>query len=651
MRFLVTALALLGPTLCWAQLTPQQAISVQHISGVTFAPDGQQLAFTVESAPKGRSSSRDVWLSDGSAGHTSAFTNTGASFDAQWSPDGRELAYLSRHDGVLQVYVAALADGKAVQLTHHGSGVGAFCWSPDGKQIAFLASAPQIRDSAEQDPRIIKIVSGSDVPTNLWMVDIASRSERQITSGAFNVAEVIWKADGSGLIALASDRPDPEHWTERLYLVDPRTGIRRQIFNPKAPIEQLELSPDGKTLSYVGPHSDGYTAGDLYLVPATGGVAQDLTGTDLDRPVDHYRWRDNASLIASFAFGFVDRLYTVSTAGKLTPVADFDAHPEAFDLSSSGTIAFVQESASEPPELWIRSRGGRAAQAITTLNGQWSSVPRAKAELIHYTSFDGTPIEAELLRPAGAAGGKLPTITLIHGGPVGRWSDRFDPEGQLLASHGYAVFYPNIRGADGYGQHMIDLIRSVPRGGFGWATGPLKDVLAGVDALVQRGVADPNRLGIGGWSYGGYMAALALSRTDRFRTGVAGAGFYDMVTDLGTEIASYVPGDEWMYGNFFEPRTQDILHQDSPIATVRNIHAPLLLMHGELDPVDTIGQTFELFRALQTQGVTTQLVVYPREGHELREEAHIVDRLNRTLAWFDDYLKGLQNDVSAESRH
>ena len=120
-----------------------------------------------------------------------------------------------------------------------------------------------------------------------------------------------------------------------------------------------------------------------------------------------------------------------------------------------------------------------------------------------------------------------------------------------------------------------------------------------------------------------------------------------MVTDLGTEISSYVPGDRWMYGNFFEPKTQEILHQDSPIATIQNLHAPLLLMHGELDPVDTIGQTYEFYRALQNYGVTTEFVVYPREGHMLREQGHIVDRLNRTLAWYDSYLKGLKNDVSA----
>jgi dipeptidyl aminopeptidase/acylaminoacyl peptidase len=639
------ALLLIGPAVCWAQLTPQQAISVEDIASVTFAPDGGHIAFTVRGSPQGRSSPRDVWLSDGTSAHTAALTTNGASFAPQWSPDGHRLAYLSRRNGEAQIFVRTPGSGDAVQLTQHGGGIVDYRWSPDGKQIAFLATDPKIQDSAEQDPRVIKIVSGSDVPTRLWVIDLASKGERPLTAGTFDVSEALWKSAGSALIVLGSERPDPEHWTEGIYLVDPRSATHRLLFDPKTPIERLELSPDGQSISYVGPHGDGYTASDLYLLALNGGTPQDLTAS-LDRPVDEYHWKDDSTLIASFEFGFIDRLYTISKSGRRAPVAGFSADPESFDLSRSGDVAFVRESASEPPELWLRKKRG-GTTALTALNSHWSSMPRAKAELIQYTSYDGTAIEAQLLRPAGVVSGKLATITLIHGGPVGRWTDRFDPEGQLLASHGYAVFYPNIRGAEGYGQHMIDLIRSVSRGGSGWATGPLKDVVAGVDALIARGVADPERLAIGGWSYGGYMAALALSRTDRFKVGVAGAGFYDMVTDLGTEIATYTPGDRWMYGNFFAPDTQDILHQDSPISTVKNVHVPLLLMHGELDPVDTIGQTYEFFRALQTYGVTTQFVVYPREGHELREEAHILDRLTRTLAWYDNYLKGLHNDLSA----
>ena len=209
----------------------------------------------------------------------------------------------------------------------------------------------------------------------------------------------------------------------------------------------------------------------------------------------------------------------------------------------------------------------------------------------------------------------------------------------MLVSRGYAVLYPNIRGATGYGHHMIDLIRSEPLGGTGWGTGPFKDALAGVDYLIQRGVADPDRLGIGGWSYGGYMASWAVTHTNRFKAAVAGAGVYDMFNDLGTEIASYVPGDEWNYGQFFDDRNQEALHKDSPATYVRNVRTPILLLHGQFDPVDTIGQTYAFYRALKHYGAMAEFVMYPREGHSLREEKHLIDRLNRTMDWYDRFLK------------
>lgn len=287
------ALVLLGPAVCWAQMTPQQAIAVEHLSTLTFAADGRHLAFTVEGAPKGKSGPRDVWLSDGTPARTAALTSNGVSFAPQWSPDGRQLAYLSRDSGEPQIVVTTPSGAKAVQLTRHQGGVLDYRWSPDGRQIAFLATDPQTKDAAEQDPRLIKIVSGSDVPTRLWLIDVASKNERALTAGTFNVSEALWEADGSAVIVLASERPDPEHFTDRLYLVDPSSATHRPLFDPRAPIERLELSPDGRSLSYVGPHSGGYTPSDLYLLSLKSGRAQDLTGAALDRPVDEYHWKDD----------------------------------------------------------------------------------------------------------------------------------------------------------------------------------------------------------------------------------------------------------------------------------------------------------------------------------------------------------------------
>jgi dipeptidyl aminopeptidase/acylaminoacyl peptidase len=643
---LLIAMALGLSVPAWAQLTPEQAISENQVGDLRFSPDGRQLAFTVTGAPEAKGSPREVWLATVQGGQAKALTQGGSSESPLWSPDGRSLAYLSDQAGRTQISLMSADGSNARVLTNHAASIRAFQWSRDGKSIAFLAAAEA--PARDQDPRIVHIVSGSDVPTHLWVVDVGSRQERQVTSGTFDVAsgrfgsEFAWKPDGSGFVVIGSERPDPEHWSDHIYSVDLADGTTQEIVATAGPLGALRLSPDGSTIAYLASRGgQGESATDLYVVGVSGGSARDLTGSSIDRAVADFAWKDNSTLEVLFEEGFTNRLYSLTTSGQAKPVAGFDINAESFDVSRSGDLAYVRQTASEPPEVWVR-RGERGRPLeLTQLNDSWRSVPVAKGQLIHYTSFDGLQIEAQVLRPVNTpAGVKLPTIFLVHGGPVGRWADRFDPEGQFLASHGYAIVYPNIRGAEGYGNHMIELIRSSARGGLGWATGPLNDVIAGADDVVRQGIADPDRLAIGGWSYGGYMAALALSRTDRFKVGVAGAGFYDMVTDLGTEIASYVPGDEWMYGNFFDPATQVILHQDSPIATVQRIHVPLLLMHDVNDPVDTIGQAYELYRALQQQGVTTQFIVYPREGHELRERAHIIDRLTRTLAWYDKYLKG-----------
>jgi dipeptidyl aminopeptidase/acylaminoacyl peptidase len=224
---------------------------------------------------------------------------------------------------------------------------------------------------------------------------------------------------------------------------------------------------------------------------------------------------------------------------------------------------------------------------------------------------------------------RLPLVVLIHGGPTGRWSDRFEPWGQLLVSRGYAVFYPNIRGSTGYGFKFLEANRA------DWGGGDYKDVMAGVDALVARGVADPGRLGIGGWSYGGYMSEWAITQTDRFKAAVVGAGLSDLASEFGTEQGpSY---DEWFYGLPYE-RLEGFI-KSSPVTYIKNAKTPTLILQGTEDTTDPQGQSDQLYRPLKRYGVEVEYVLYPREGHGLREEKHLLDRLNRIIAWYDKYLK------------
>jgi dipeptidyl aminopeptidase/acylaminoacyl peptidase len=292
-------------------------------------------------------------------------------------------------------------------------------------------------------------------------------------------------------------------------------------------------------------------------------------------------------------------------------------------------LAFVAESAVDAPELWL-SNGEAAAEKVTRFNESWSQIPVLKPEVLRYKSFDGTEIEAMLLKPRGyVEGTRVATVVLIHGGPTGVWSDSFEPWGQLLAARGYAVLYPNIRGSIGYGHRFIEMNRG------DWGGADFKDVMSGVDFLISRGIADPNRLGIGGWSYGGYMSEWAITQTQRFKAAVSGAGMSDLATEFGTEDGPAY--DEWFYGLPYEK--PEGFAKSSPMTYVKNARTPTLILHGENDRTDPIGQSQMLYRALKRYGVESEFVVYPREPHGLQEEKHLIDRMNRIVRWFDAHLK------------
>jgi dipeptidyl aminopeptidase/acylaminoacyl peptidase len=298
-------------------------------------------------------------------------------------------------------------------------------------------------------------------------------------------------------------------------------------------------------------------------------------------------------------------------------------------LSSTGEIAFVSQSATRPVELWVWDQKNEPRQ-LSHLNDSWVQFTLSAPEYYRYKSFDGMEIEAALLKPQGAADKtRLPLVALIHGGPTGRWSDSIEPWGQLLATHGYAVFYPNIRGSVGYGQKFVESNRG------DWGGGDFKDVMAGVKDLIDRGIADPNRLAIGGWSYGGYMAEWAITQTNDFKAAVCGAGMANLISEFGTE--DHPAGDEWFYGVPWE-KPEGFLNS-SPFLHLKDVKTPTLVLQGDADTVDPLGQSQELYRGLKRYGVEAEMVVYPREPHGFQEEKHLLDRLNRILAWYDSHLK------------
>ncbi len=401
--------------------------------------------------------------------------------------------------------------------------------------------------------------------------------------------------------------------------------------SPAGPFGHMRVSPDGKVLSYVGCRGDGPDPHDIIVQPLGGGEARNLTARSIDRPVGSFVWEDAARLFAVAEDGFRTAFFSLTLDGKAERSALTPSLLASSYAKGKNGLALVGESATEAPELWIATTAGHAEKA-SHFNKDWDDVKLLKPEIVRFPSFDKKEIEASLLRPEGAApAAKLPAVILVHGGPTGAWTDRFDAWGQLLAAHGFVVLSPNVRGSTGYGYDFMVVNR------FDWGGGDFKDVMAGADWLIKKGIADPARIGIGGWSYGGYMAAWAVTQTTLFKASVSGAPMTDLAFEYGSESDGINIGDTWALGNPYE--NLPLFTARSPVTFVKKVKTPTLLLCGENDTTDPVGQCYQFHRGLRRYGVETELVVYPREGHGPREEKHRLDVLNRMVGWFEKYLK------------
>ncbi len=635
MHSLLLSLALAAQVAAAPVLTPQQTLGMRSLSDLRVSPDGSRIAFVVSEPPKGADRNRDIWLAVIASKEVRRLTfNETADSSPRWSPDGRTLAFLSDRDGRAQIYLLPMdgAGGEATKLTDGKSSVRSFEWSPDGKRIAFLA--PEPRTDAEEkrakDKDDARVVDRDDKRTPVWVVEVANRETRQVTHAPWEVYDFRWMPRGDALVAIATDRPESEQEVRKIYTVSLNDGRLTTLASPKGPFGQVSVSPDGGSLIYVGSRVDGPNPHDLYLQRVGESAPRNITGTTIDRPIGSPVWQADGALVALVQDGFHSHIYRAGLDRILKPMAEADrVNPSAPAVGPQGLIAFVGETATDAPEIYVR-QGGKDEQ-VTRINERWERPAPVKPEFVRYKSFDDVEIEAALLRPPSAAKGtRLPLIVLVHGGPTGRWSDSFEAWGQLLAARGYAVFYPNIRGSVGYGHKFIEMNRA------DWGGGDFKDVMAGVDYLIKSGVADAERLGIGGWSYGGYMSEWAITQTTRFKAAVVGAGLSDLASEFGTETGPAY--DEWFFGLPYEKL--DGFIKSSPITYVKNAKTPALILHGESDTTDPIGQGQQLYRALKRYGVPSDFVIYPREGHGLREEKHLVDRLNRIIEWYDRYVKG-----------
>jgi dipeptidyl aminopeptidase/acylaminoacyl peptidase len=623
--------------------------SATEFKGVAISPDARHLAW-VETVPgpeaplQGKAAVQLLSLqAEGAkplrvtAGDGQAPLDEGS---IAWSPDSQRLAFLSdaAKAGQLQLYVADVAGGAPRKLTDVTGGVAAPRWSPDGKRIAFLffEGVNDLLGPTEVAPRQVGVIDELVRYQRIAVVPAEGGAIRQVSPPDLHVYEADWAPDGRAFAAVGAHGPgDQSWWTAALYTIPAAGGPAALLYQPKLQIAQPRWSPDGASIALVeGLMSDADGAGgDVTLVPAAGGPARNLTpGLRASVGVLHWTGPDEIAFVA-WRDG-------ESSVGTLRPSEDkVEQHwrgPEhlgndqgelSLSLARDGTAAAASLAFERGAEIFVGPLRDRAGWQQRTHSNEGLPIPWRAPLSLHWKS-DGLDVQGWLLLPRAPAA-SLPLIVMAHGGPSWAHGPKLSPLMAELASHGYALLLPNPRGSYGQGEAFV---RANMRD---FGGGDLRDILAGVDAALQRAPLDAKRIGLHGWSYAGFLGMWAPTQTDRFRAVVAGAGVTNWQSYYGTNRI-----DTWMIP-FFGASVYDdpaAYRRCSALELIKKIKTPTLLLHGERDSVVSVTQSFEHWHALKVLGVPTQLVVYPDEGHSLRKPANQRDVETRAREWFDRYL-------------
>jgi len=632
--------------------------ALKDVGDPRLSPDGAWVAYTVGGMDaKADESDTDVYLVPFSGRDPIRVTTSKKPESSpRFSPDGRTLAFLSGRDGKkAQVWILDRRGGEAVKLTDLKGGVSSFTWSPDSRRLAIVAPDPDPDAPEEADDRppaekkpprpiVIRRLQFKrdgqgylrELRNHIHVFDVQGKTSLQVSSGAYDDAAPAWSPD-SQWIAFSSNRsPDPDaSRNSDIYVVAAGGGEppRPVAADPRSAATPV-FSPDGRTIAFVSggdPRDMWYGTNHLAVVPAAGGDATALTAS-LDRDVSRPRFSpDGRWIYFLLEEGGNSHLARIPAAGgPVERVVAGERDIEAFDLGPKGEIVVLEGQLDRPAEVSAVDSGGRLRR-LTHVNDEFlRGIRLGRVERFKAKGADGTIIDGFLTYPPDAPPGhKLPAVLRIHGGPVSQFSTRFSFEWQILAANGYAVIAGNPRGSSGYGLAFSRAIWA------DWGNKDFDDVMAAVDHVVQMGVADPERLGVGGWSYGGILTDNVITRTGRFKAAISGASEANYLSNYGTDHYQY----EWETELGLPWRNVERWVRMSPWFRVDKITTPTLLMGGSEDMNVPLLNSEQLYQALRRLGVPSELVIYPGQTHGIRRPSYVKDRYERYVAWYDKYLK------------
>jgi dipeptidyl aminopeptidase/acylaminoacyl peptidase len=661
--WVLLAISFTGPTRLHAQeVTVDALMRLRSVSDVQISPDGNQIAYVV-STPSLETAAHEAILyripvAGGSPIRltycTRIFNRPLPSPCLRWSPDGSLISFIGYVDETPQVMAMSPTGGEPWALTSWKSGVIRYEWSPDGKQIAFIASNPP---TAEEERRrkeksyVIAVDRDQRIP-RIWLQDIPGGAPRSLTPGDKTVLDFHWARDGKGLVYAASDESGfNASYNSAVYTISVAGGEPRVIVRRPGTNRMPQYSPDGRSIAFIssGGRAGMINAQDLYLVTADGsGVPRGLT-LSKEVWINEYAWAlDSRSIfylpIELGEHMFEQAIYRVSVSGDrseiVTPgrVVNF-----SLSLSNDGRrIAYRSVESRTMGDVYVADLTSGRATKLTDINPELRKLNLGELEAVHWKSFDGKEIWGLLLIPPGyRRDQRIPMVVYCHGGPIGGFTWGLFPQfahrpGQVdpypveaMTAAGMAILFPMPRGGSGYG---VEGFRAIINR---WGEDDYKDIMAGVDAMIARGIADSDRLGVMGASYGGYMTDWIVTQTGRFKAASTAASICDLnnlyyFSDGGDFIVEY-------FGFPWEDTASLIQH--SPITHVRNVSTPILIQHGENDNRVPLSQAQEFYKALKTLHKTVEFDIYPRGGHVNYEPPLEREYMLRNLKWFQRWLK------------
>ena len=636
-----------------AQTSPQ---IVHGFNQVAISPNASYVAWVEPLvADNGESTGnsaiyiQDLKSADAQPKRISASATSAAEEDVTWSPDSEHIAFLSAagKSGQSQLYVADIGGGAPRKLTSLTGYVSDPAWSPDGKTLAFLftENAPRAAGPLMAMTPETGVIGGRIYEQRLTLADVATGKTRQLSPPDLYVYEYDWSPDGKSFAATAAHGAGDDNWyVAQLYTLALASGEMKSIYKPPLQIAVPRWSPEGKTIAFIaGLMSDeGSTGGDIFVIPAAGGEARDVTPETKASP-SWLTWQAPDRILFTENIDGEPGIATVAIStgnvpGKITSLwtgpgvitTDFWGGVGLSLAADHKSSAVIRHSAASPPEVWAGALGEwkQLTHVNQAVRPEWGEI-----KSMHWMS-DGKRIQGWLLYPRNYdARRRYPMVVVVHGGPASMahadWPGHFFNT-NLLSAQGYFVLYPNPRGS--YGQGEAFTRANVKDFGYG----DFHDILAGVDEVVKQLPVDNNRVGVTGWSYGGYMTMWAVTQTNRFRAAVSGAGLSNWQSYYGENDI-----DQWMIPYFGASVYDDpaVYAKSSPINFIKKVKTPTLVLVGERDGEVPAPQSREFWHALKTLGVETQFVIYAGEGHAIMRPEHRADIMQRLLGWFDRYLK------------